>query len=101
MSQKEKRRPSKSNRRGMMGIAVVVVALLVVLLIQSQKLIEKNSVYETQKAELEEQIQDEEIRAEEIENLKEYVNSDEYIEKLARDKLGLVYEGEIIFKPEE
>lgn len=100
MSQK-KRKPSKSNRRGMMGIAVVVMTLLVVLLIQSQKLIEKNSAYETQKEELQQQIKDEEIRAEEIENLKEYVDSDEYIEKIARDKLGLVHEGEIIFKAEE
>lgn len=96
-----KKRPSKSNRRGMLGIAVVVMTLLVVLLIQSQKLIEKNSVYETQKEELKQEIQDEEIRAEEIENLKEYVDSDEYIEKIARDKLGLVYDDEIIFKAEE
>ncbi|MDO4297972.1 MAG: septum formation initiator family protein [Lachnospiraceae bacterium] len=100
MSQ-NKKRPSKSNRRGMMGIAVVVMTLLVVLLIQSQKLIEKNSAYETQKEELKQEIQDEEIRAEEIENLKEYVDSDEYIEKIARDKLGLVYDDEIIFKAEE
>lgn len=85
----------------MMGIAVVVMTLLVVLLIQSQKLIEKNSAYETQKEELKQEIQDEEIRAEEIENLKEYVDSDEYIEKIARDKLGLVYDDEIIFKAEE
>ena len=37
----------------------------------------------------------------EIENLKDYVNSTEFIEKVARDKLGLVYEDEIIFKAEE
>ena len=40
-------------------------------------------------------------RAGEIENLKDYVNSTEYIEKIARDKLGLVYEDEILFKAEE
>ena len=43
----------------------------------------------------------EEARSEEIEELKEYVQSDEYAEQVAKDKLGLVYEDEIIFKPEE
>ena len=34
----------------------------------------------------------------EIEKLKDYVNSKEFIEKMAREKLGLVYRNEIIFK---
>lgn len=84
----------------MMGIAVVVLVLLVVLQIQSQKLTVKNSDYRVQKAELEQQIKDEKVRAGEIKDLKKYIDSDEYIEKIARDKLGLVYEDEIIFKAE-
>ena len=30
-----------------------------------------------------------------------YMQTDEYAEQVAKDKLGLVYEDEIIFKPEE
>lgn len=74
--------------------------MLVGLLVQSQKLSAQNEKYEVRKVELEQQIKDEEMRAEEIENLKDYVNSPEYIEKVARDKLGLVYEDEILFRAE-
>ena len=46
------------------------------------------------------QIQDEKVRAGEIKDLQKYIDSDEYIEKIARDKLGLVYKDEIIFRVE-
>lgn len=85
----------------MVAIAGCVMVLLVSLLVQSQKLGSLNAQYEVRKAELEQQIKDEEMRAGEIESLKDYVNSTEYIEKIARDKLGLVYEDEILFKAEE
>lgn len=95
-----RRKLSRSNRRGMVAIAAIVLVLLVGLLVQSQKLSVRNTQYEARKSELQQQIQDQEIRAGEIENLKDYVNSTEYIEKLAREKLGLVYEDETIFQPE-
>ena len=101
MAQSRGVRVSRNNRRGMLSIAVVVLLLLVVLQIQSQKLIVKNNGYITQREELNQQIKDEEIRAEEIKKLKDYINSDEYIEKIARDKLGLVYEDEVIFRAED
>ncbi len=94
-------RPSKGNRCGMYVIAAIVMVLLVGLLVQSQELGASNKQYEAKKAELQQQIQDEEVRAGEIENLKDYVDSTEYIEKIAREKLGLVYEDETIFKAEE
>ena len=40
------------------------------------------------------------MRADYIENMKDYIDSPEYIEKIARDKLGLVYKDEILFKAE-
>lgn len=97
----KRRRPSKSNRRGMFAIAAIVMVLLVGLLVQSQELAIENKQYEAKKAELEQQIKDEEIRAGEIENMEDYVESVDYIEKVAREKLGLVYEDEMIFKAEE
>ena len=102
MSQrKNKKKASKSNRRGMLAIAFVVLVLLIVLLVQSQKLIRKNQEYTERKETLEQEIKDEEIRADEIEELKDYVDSTEFIEKIARDKLGLVYDEEIILNAEE
>ena len=96
----KRRRPSRSNRRGMFAIAAVVMVLLVGLLVQSQKLSAQNVKYAEKKANLEQQIKDEEMRADDIENMKDYIDSPEYIEKIAREKLGLVYKDEILFKAE-
>ena len=96
----KRRKPSSSNRRGMVAIALIVMILLVGLLVQSQKLSSQNRQYEAKKSELEQRISDEELRAGEIKNLDDYVNSTEYIEKVAREKLGLVYEDEILFQAE-
>ncbi|MCD7954801.1 MAG: septum formation initiator family protein [Lachnospiraceae bacterium] len=101
MAAKKRKQLSMGNRLGMYLISVIVMILLVSLLVQSQSLRAQNAEYETQKAELEQEIQDEEIRAQEIEDLSEYLNSDEYIEKLAREKLGLVYEDDVIYRAAE
>ncbi len=89
------------NRLGMYVITLIVLALLVGMMVQSRGLQTRNEEYELEKGELEEQIKDEEMRAEEIDHLGEYLNSDEYIEKLAREKLGLVYEDDVIYRVEE
>ena len=54
-----------------------------------------------QVTELEQQIAEQEARAEELEKLPEYTQSQEYIEKMAREKFGLVYPDEVIFRAEE
>lgn len=96
-----RRKASKSNRMGMIVIAGIVLVLLIGLLVQSQKLRAQNAEYTAKVEELNQQIRDEELRAEEISELKDYVYSLEYIESVARDQLGLVYSDEIIFKAEE
>ena len=50
---------------------------------------------------LQEQIDAEEERAEQIEEYRKYTQTKKYVEEVAKDKLGLVNEGEIIYKPEE
>ena len=47
---------------------------------------------------MESEIVKEEQRAEDIEEYRKYTETREYIEEVAREKLGLVYEGEVIFK---
>ncbi|MEE0421601.1 MAG: septum formation initiator family protein [Lachnospiraceae bacterium] len=97
---KRKRRRRGSNRLAMMGITAVVTVLLVCLTVQSQKLVSKNAAYAQQEASLKKQIEDENDRTEEIANLEKYMQTKEYVEKIAKDKLGLAYKDEIIFKPE-
>ena len=98
MAKRQKRRASRGNRIGMAGIAVVVLTLLAVLLVQSHRLENKNTAYAGQVTELEQQIAEQEARAEELEKLPEYTQSQE---KMAREKFGLVYPDEVIFRAEE
>ena len=46
---------------------------------------------------LQEQIEYEKKRIEEVEDLKTKVDTDEYIEKVAREKLGMIKRDEIVF----
>ncbi len=48
-------------------------------------------------SELEAKIEYEQQRADEVDALKENVDSDEYIEKIAREKLGMIRKDEIVF----
>lgn len=86
------------NKVTMIGITSVVCLLMVILLVQGQRLNAQASANEQRMAELEQQIEDENQRTQEIGNLEEYMQSDEYLEKVAKDKLGLIKDGEIIFK---
>ena len=57
--------------------------------------------YKVQEEELKTQIDAEKERSEEINKLKKYVGTDEYIEEVAREKLGLVKENEILFRAQQ
>lgn len=48
-------------------------------------------------AELEAQIEYEQQRANEVDAMKESVDTDEYIEKIAREKLNMIKKDEIVF----
>ena len=77
------------------------MVLMISLAVQSNGLKKKLSVYAREKESLEQQIAAEELRAKEIDKLEEYKKTIEYVEDVAKDKLGLVYEDEIIFVPEK
>lgn len=83
---------------GMAVIALVVSVLFMYITSESKTLESRITVYEARAAALEEEIQEEEERTKEIEELKEYMLTDEYAEQVAREKLGLVKENEIVFE---
>ena len=86
------------NRMGMLAIAMVVCILLAGLVYESRTLQNRIAIYDARAEELEESIQAEKDRTEEIDELKEYMQTDEFAEEVARDKLGLVKDNEIVFK---
>ena len=86
------------HRISVISISGVVVLLAVVLSIGSISMQEKNRAYKAQEAELQEQIAAEIAREEAISELEEYVGTDEYVEDVAKEKLGLINPNEIIFQ---
>ena len=89
-------RGRRQNRSGMFLVSTVVIVLMLMVSIKCVELKEKQ--YVVRQEELKQQIADEEARAEELEELKKYVQTDSYVEEIAEEKLGLVHNGEIIFK---
>lgn len=90
----------KQNRMNMLLAGLVVAILLVVILAGCVRLYRKLQTNQTRTQELQSEIHREEQRSEEIEEYKEYTQTDAFIEEVAREKLGLVYDGEVIFKEE-
>lgn len=86
------------NRFSMFLVSLVVVMILVVVAVKSVDLKAKSEVYAAKEAQLQAEITEEEARSEEIEEYGKYTQTKKYVEEVAKDKLGLVYEGEIIFK---
>ena len=94
------RRRALQHKLSILLISGVVVILGITLSVASISLHAKNQEYKAQEAELEKQLEEEEVRSEEIDELEEYVGTDEYVEDVAKDKLGLVYPNEILFEAE-
>ena len=92
-----KRRKGGRNNNGTKSIVFIVLVFVVVMSIQIFKLKEKDDMLSEREQNLEQQLAEEEQRAEELKELDLYTRSMEYIKDMA-NKLGIVYENEIIFK---
>lgn len=91
-------RKRRQNRFSMFLVSLVVVMLMVVVAFRSMGLQQKIDEKAAELTRLEEQIAAEEQRAREIEEFSKEVKTKGFIENMAREKLGLVYEDEILFK---
>lgn len=103
MAAGKRRKRTKSTSRskaGIIAISFVVIMLAAVISVKKIELKEKKQEYLKRIETLQAQIDAEENRTAELDNYKTYVQTKKYVEEVARDKLGLVYEDEIIFKPE-
>jgi len=82
-------------------IIFVVLCIFGVVAFGKVRLEDKKNDLSVKMSTLEKQIEEENERSEEIKNLEAYVQTKKYIEKIAREKLGLVYKDEIILKEED
>lgn len=95
------RKKTKKNRSGLYLVMLVVGLFLGALTIQGVRLQSGCEELAQEQARLEEKKKSLEEEKNRIKEQEAYTQTDEYIEEVAREKFGLVYDNEIIFKPEE
>lgn len=105
-SRKSKRKERRDDdhaqlRLSMIMSAVVVAALMVIIMVRGYFLNEKLQQNNQRIADLNQEIEAQEQRTDDIEAYRAYTQTDEFVEEMARDKLGLVYDGETIFKKQD
>jgi len=91
-------RKRNQNRLSMFLVTFVVLMIVMVVAVRSVELQDKIDAKAAEAEAVDEKISAEKERALEIEELKKEVQTKGYIEDVAREKLGLVYEDEILFK---
>lgn len=101
MKKKATYRKRRQNRFSMFLVGVVVLMLMGAVTVKSIELQQKIDIYAAKEEQLKAQIEAENQRAQEIEEFGKYTQTKGYIEETAKDKLGLVYEGEILFKEDQ
>ena len=84
-------RKTKKRRRGSgtAGIMIIVLAFLVVMTVQICRIRSKDAEYAAKEKELQQQYEEETERSTEIDDLETYMKSSQYIEDVAKSKLGL------------
>ncbi|MCD8196249.1 MAG: septum formation initiator family protein [Lachnospiraceae bacterium] len=97
---KSRRIRERNKNLGAWVILLIVVLVLGVSTVGCMQLRQKNKAYQAREEALEESLAEEEERTEELEEFEAYTQTKKYVEEVAKDKLGLVYEDEIIFKAE-
>lgn len=101
MARKIAYRKKRQNKAGMILVTVVVLMMLTVVTVKSMELKQQRDEYALREQQLMEEIAEEEARSDRIAEYEKYTQTKKYVEEIAKDKLGLVYEGEIIFKDEK
>jgi len=95
------RKKKVNNRFSMILVSVVVVTIVIVVAYRGMELNNKLNSYDERKQSLQTQIDAEKERTEELAEFEKYTQTKQYKEEVAKEKLGLVYEGEILFKQED
>ena len=90
-------RKRRQNKFGMFLVFLVVIMIGVVVAVRSVDMKATLAENRQREAELQDQIAAEQERAEEIEEMEKYSETLGYTEDVAKEKLGLINEGEIIF----
>lgn len=97
---RRKVRRKRKNPSGYGMIAIVVLLICGIVTLKRIGLNEERTAYAEQMSEVQQEFSNEQDRTKDLEEQKAYMKTKKYIEEIAREKLGLVYKDEIIFKSE-
>ncbi|MCM1308374.1 MAG: septum formation initiator family protein [Butyrivibrio sp.] len=101
MKKREKLRGQKpSNKLVGFAVVIIVAALVFAVSSMSRSLEGRNNRDSAKIEQLRNEIEQEKERAEQLEAYEKYVNTKQFVEEIARDKMGLIYPDEKIFKEE-
>ena len=84
---RKKKKDNLNNRMALVGVTMVVLSLAVAVHIKGIDLKEKDRSYSIREENLEAQVAKEEERAKQLEEYRVYVQTKQYIEKVAKEKL--------------
>lgn len=95
---KKRKREGAFGIAGFLAIFAVVATIALVTWIRGLSLQERIDSYEAREEELNQLIAEEEERTQQLEEKKKYIQTKQYIEEIAKEKFGLIYDDEIMFK---
>ena len=98
MAENRSSRRSLQNRLSMILAVLVVAILFVAVYINGSSMRRELEENQEKITRLKQEIEEEELRSRSIEEYRAYTETDQFIEQVAREKLGLLYEGETIFR---
>ncbi len=96
INKKSKQKMKSSSTTKFVGIILTVFSVFVVANLVVQ--LNTYAQLKSEKEKIESRIAEENKKKEDYNNQMEYFSTDEYIEKIAREQLGLVMPDEIVFK---
>lgn len=85
------------HKKAMLAVAVTVVVLFAAMTVQRHGVKTQLTVYGQRYENAEQDLDDEKDRTVKIDDEAEYIKTDEYAERVARDRLGLMHETETVF----
>lgn len=98
MARKVAFRKKRQNKLGLACVTIVVAVFVVVMLFGIRNLQKKQASYIEREEALQAQIDAEDQRAQDLVDYEKYTKTAKFVEEVAKEKLGLVYEDEILFK---
>lgn len=106
MGERVSKKGKKKNKRLITKREVIVIVgclilMALVVAYEGKVLISEKAGLQSQRAELEAELEQAQREYSELEQRQAYMSTDEYVEDVARSQLGLVYPDEIVIKPEE